>query len=76
MRASVSPLTWVAVDENFGAHRSACGSCAGLVHTKNAGAGQVEYTTEYYTIFRHGRVLYTTLATNAAVTFKWRDDGK
>lgn len=118
----------VAVDENLGPHRGGCGTCTGLVlvHTNDAEAGQVEYTTEYYTLGQytkfvpngsvriqsddnpkvlnvafqnpdgslvllayndtadpqrfkivwHGQALYTTLPTNTAVTFKWRDNAR
>jgi glucosylceramidase len=54
----------VAVDENFGPHRGGCGNCTGLVlvHTNDAEAGQVEYTTEYYTLGQ-----YTKFVPNGAV---------
>jgi glucosylceramidase len=42
----------VAVDEKQGPHRGGCENCRGLVtvHTKDAQAGQVDYTIEYYTM--------------------------
>lgn len=42
----------VAVDENNGPNRGGCDTCRGLVtvHTRDARAGQVDYTIEYYTM--------------------------
>lgn len=42
----------VAVDENNGPNRGGCDTCRGLVtvHTKDARAGRVDYTIEYYTM--------------------------
>jgi glucosylceramidase len=61
----------VAVDENLGPHRGGCGTCTGLVlvHTNDAEAGQVEYTTEYYTLGQ-----FTKFVTNGAVRIQSDDN--
>jgi glucosylceramidase len=61
----------VATDENLGPNRGGCSICTGLVlvHTNDARAGMVEYTTEYYTLGQ-----YTKFVTNGAVRIQSDDN--
>ncbi len=61
----------VATDENLGPNRGGCSICTGLVlvHTNDARAGMVEYTTEYYTLGQ-----YTKFVRNGAVRIQSDDN--
>ena len=63
----------VATDENLGPYRGGCAICTGLVlvHTNDARAGMVEYTTEYYTLGQ-----YTKFVPNGAVRIQSDDNPK
>jgi glucosylceramidase len=63
----------VATDEHLGPHRGGCAICAGLVvvHTDDARAGTVDYTTEYY---RLGQ--FTKFVPNGAVRIQSDDNPK